>query len=280
MLVLADGLHHVGAGVVQGMFQEVHTVITAVIAFYAELVPYLEVLVAARHRKLVHACGVGDFHFRVEQTAHVGGIDTRRNPSFPKVEIKVFEGDARRFGIFQGFQRLFHLRHTLIFGIVTNPSLYAFRLLYHVPGYEAVFDFVTGYERIVIDASLQGCKQLLRRTVGYLPHIVEIDRAELVERRGQGFFGRAYVGMALHGEGNGTLEDVCLDKLPVLRPFQRKDVTPARVHHHQLHVLLGVEVAVTHDELIVTSVQMFTPRYICFVQVRFIAVQPLVGVTE
>ena len=38
--------------------------------------------------------------------------------------------------------------------------------------------------------------------------------------------------MALHGEGNGTLEDVRLDKLPVLRPFQRKDVTPARVHHH------------------------------------------------
>ena len=280
MLVLADGLHHVGAGVVQGMFQEVHTVITAVIALHAELVPYLEVLVAARHRKLVHACGVGDFHLRVEQTAHVGGIDTRRNPSFPEVEIKVFEGDARRFGVFQGFQRLFHFRHTLIFGIVTNPSLYAFRLLYHVSGYETVFDLVTGHERIVIDTSLQGCEQLLRRAVGYLPHIVEIDRAELVERRGQCFFRRAYVGMALHREGNGTLEDVRLDKLSVLHPFQRKDVTPARVHHHQLHVLLGVEVAVTHDELIVTGVQMLTPLDICFVQVRFIAVQPLVGVTE
>ena len=71
-----------------------------------------------------------------------------------------------------------------------------------------------------------------------------------------------------------------LDKLPVLRPFQRKDVTPARVHHHQLYILLGVEVTVTHDKFIVTGVQMLTPLDICFVQVRFIAVKPLVGVTE
>ena len=31
ILVLADGLHHVGAGVVQGVFQKVHTVIVTVI---------------------------------------------------------------------------------------------------------------------------------------------------------------------------------------------------------------------------------------------------------
>jgi len=232
MLVLADGLHHVGAGVVQGVFQEVHTVIVPVIPLYQKLVRDFHGAVAARNRKLVHACGIGDFHLRVEQPAHVGGIDTRRNPAFPEIEVQILEGDTRRFGIFQSLQRLFHFRHTLTFGVFAHPSLYAFRLLYHVPGYEAVFDFVTGHERIVIDASLQGCEQLLRRAVGYLPHIVEIDRAIFVERRGQGFFGRAYVGMALHGEGNGMLEDVRLDELSVLHPFQRKDVTPARVHHH------------------------------------------------
>ena len=116
--------------------------------------------------------------------------------------------------------------------------------------------------------------------VGYLLHIVEIDRAELVERRGQGFFGRAYVGMALHREGNGTFEDIRLDELPILRPFQRKYVASARVHHHQLHVLLGVEIAVTHDKLIVTGVQMLSPRNIRLVPVRFIAVQTLVGITQ
>ena len=31
---------------------------------------------------------------------------------------------------------------------------------------------------------------------------------------------------------NWMLEDVRLDELSVLHPFQRKDVTPARVHHH------------------------------------------------
>ena len=265
MLVLADGLHHVGAGVVQGVFQKVHTVIVPVIPLHQKLVRDFHGAVAARHRKLVHAGGVGDFHLRVEQPAHVGGIDTRRNPAFPEIEVQILEGDARRFGFFQSLQRLLHLRHTFTFGVFAHPSLYAFRLLYHVSGNKAVLNLVTGYERIVIDTFLQGCEQLLRRAVGYLPHIVEIDRAIFVERRGQGFFGRAYVGMALHGEGNRTIEDVRLDKLPVLRPFQRKDVTPSRVHHHQLHVLLGVEVAVTHDELIVTGVQMLTPLDICFV---------------
>ena len=57
-------------------------------------------------------------------------------------------------------------------------------------------------------------------------------------------------------------EDVRLDKLPVLNPFQRKDVTPAGIHHYQFHVLSGIEIAVTHDKLIITGVQMFPPRNI------------------
>ena len=189
MLVPADGLHHVGTGVVQGVFQKVHAVIVTVIPLHQKLVRDFHGAVAAHHRKLVHACGIGDFHLRVEQPAHVGGIDTRRNPAFPEIEIKVFKSDARRFGIFQSLQRLLHLRHTFTFGVFAHPSLYAFRFLYHVSGNKAVLNLVTGYERIVIDAPLQGCEQILRRTVGYLPHIVEIDSAELVERRGQCFFG-------------------------------------------------------------------------------------------
>ena len=216
----------------QGVFQEVHTVIVPVIPLHQKLVRDFHGAVAAHHRKLVHACGIGDFHLRVEQPAHVGGIDTRRNPAFPEIEVQILEGDALRLGIFQSLQRLLHLRHTLIFGIVTHPCLYAFRFLYDISGDETVFDFVTGHERIVVDAPLQGSEQILRRAVGYLPHIAEIDRAIFVERRGQGFFGRAYVGMALHREGNRMLEDVRLDELSVLHPFQRKDVAPARIHHH------------------------------------------------
>ena len=90
--------------------------------------------------------------------AHVGGIDTRRNPAFPEVKVQILKGDARRFGIFQSLQCLLHLRQTFIFWVVAHPSLYAFRLLYHVSGDEAVFDLVTGYERIVIDAPLQ-CRE-------------------------------------------------------------------------------------------------------------------------
>ena len=35
----------------------------------------------------------------------------------------------------------------------------------------------------ILTASLQGSEQILRRAVGYLPHIVEIDRTIFVERR-------------------------------------------------------------------------------------------------
>ena len=88
--------------------------------------------------------------------AHVGGIHARGNPAFPEVEVEVFKGDPLRFGVFQRVQRLFHFRHTLAFGIVAYPPFNAFRLFYHVPGDEPVLYLVTGYERIVEDASLQG----------------------------------------------------------------------------------------------------------------------------
>ena len=164
--------------------------------------------------------------------AHVGGIHARRNPAFPEVEVEVLKGDTLRLGFFQSLQRLLHFRHTPVFGVVAHPCLYAFRFLYHVPRNEAVFNLVTGYERIVEDTSFEGIEQLLFRTIGDLPHIVEIDRTELVERSGQGFFGRTDIGVVLHREGNGTLEDVRLDKLAVLCTFQRKDVAPAGIHHH------------------------------------------------
>ena len=164
--------------------------------------------------------------------AHVGGIHTRGNPAFPEIEVEVFKGDALRFGLLQCLPRLFHLRHPLTFGIVLHPALYAFRLLYHVPRDEAVFNLVTGYERIVEDTTFEGIEKLLFRTVCYPPHIAEIDRTVLVERCGQGFFGRACIDTALHREGNGTVEDVRLDELAVLRTFQRKDVAPSGIHHY------------------------------------------------
>ena len=86
--------------------------------------------------------------------------------------------------------------------------------------------------------------------------------------------------MALHREGHGTLEDVRLYELSVLCPFQREDVSPSGIHHHQFHVLPGVEVAVAHDELVVAGVQVLAPRDIFLAPIRFIAVQTLVCVTE
>ena len=82
--------------------------------------------------------------------------------------------------------------------------------------------------------------------------------------------------MALHREGNGTLENVRLDEPAVLRTFQRKDVAPSGIHHHQFHVLLGVEIAVAHDELVIACVQRLALRRPFIVILSLIAVKSFV----
>ena len=184
VIVLSYGLHHVGAGVVQGVFQQVHAVIVPVIALYQELVRDFHGAAAARHRKLVQTGGIGYLDLRVEKAAHVGGVHARGDPAFPEVEVEILERDFLRFGFFQCLQRLPDFRQPFVFGIVVYPCLDIFRLLYHVPGDEPVLYLVTCHERVVEDAPLEGTKQFILRIVGYLPHIVEIDRAVLVERCG------------------------------------------------------------------------------------------------
>ena len=88
VLVLAHLLHHVGAGVVQGVLQQMHPVIVAVASLDQKLVGDFHCPVAARHRILVEALRVAYPHVRFKQTAHVGGIHARGYPSFPEVEVQ------------------------------------------------------------------------------------------------------------------------------------------------------------------------------------------------
>ena len=87
VLVLADAFHHVGAGVVQGVFQQVHAVVVSVIAFHQKLVRDFHRFVGAFHRILVEAFRVSYPYLRVEQAAHVGGIHARGYPTLPEVEV-------------------------------------------------------------------------------------------------------------------------------------------------------------------------------------------------
>ena len=91
VLVLADAFHHVRAGVVQGMLQQVHAVVVAVIALHQELVRDFHRLIGAFHRILVKALRIGNPHLRVEQAAHVGGIHARGYPPLPEIEIQILK---------------------------------------------------------------------------------------------------------------------------------------------------------------------------------------------
>ena len=101
VLVLTDALHHVGTGVVQGVLQQAHAVVVAVVALHAELVPNLDVLAVAHGGELVHAGGISDADIGLVEVAHVGGVDARGYPPFAEVEVEFLEGDALRGGILQ-----------------------------------------------------------------------------------------------------------------------------------------------------------------------------------
>ena len=93
VLVLAHLLHHVRAGVVQGVLQQMHPVIVAVVSLHQKLVGDFHRPVAARHRILVEALRVAYPHVRFKQAAHVGGIHARGYPPLPEVEVKVLKRD-------------------------------------------------------------------------------------------------------------------------------------------------------------------------------------------
>ena len=84
----------------------------------------------------------------------------------------------------------------------------------------------------------------------------------------------------LHGERHGMHKDVRLDKPSPFLAFDGKEVTSACIHEHQPHVLRGVESTVTHDELVVVSVQVRAQRGIFFLPFGFVGIQLFVGVAD
>ena len=182
MLVLLSGrLHHVRAGVVQGVLEKVHTIVVAVMPLDKKLVRNLHAPVSAGNGELVQAGGITDPHVRLIQMAHVGGIHAGGNPTLTEVEVQFLEGNALGFRIPQGFKRHFHVGDPLAVGIIIHPCLDTLRLFNHVPGYETVLDFVTVRQRIEIDAVFEGGEQFLLRPVGNGAHILKIDTAVFVE---------------------------------------------------------------------------------------------------
>ena len=102
--------------------------------------------------------------------------------------------------------------------------------------------------------------QLLAAIIRERFHVVEVHAAVAVERGRESLFGRIDVRNPVKRERYGVVEDVGLDELPVLCPFEGEDVAPRRVHHQELDVRFGVQIPVTGDELVVTGVQRLALR--------------------
>ena len=188
VLVLADLLHHVGAGVVQGVFQQVHPVIVAVISLDQKLVGDFHRPVAARHRILVEALRVAYPHVRVEQAAHIGGIHSRGYPAFPEVEVQILKRDLFGDVLAQSLQSLPCLRHHLVPLVSLYPFLHLPRFHHNVTGDEAVGYLVTFCQRVVVHPAFQRFQHVRPCHVAQGFHIRQVYPAVAVERSGQGFF--------------------------------------------------------------------------------------------
>ena len=277
MFVLADALGHVGHGIHKGVFQQGDAVVAAVIALDAELVENLGVLRAALDRILVHALRETDTHVRTEQVGSVCRVNPRRYPPLAKVEVQLVERDRSRRGLLQGGKGFLL---ALPVRVLCHPCLDTFRLIDDVARDEAVFDLVTFGERIVEDAPFQLVDQLLAAVVRQSLHVVKVHAAIAVERGRQRFFGRIDVRKLIEGERNGMVEDVGLDELALLRPFEREDVASRSVHNKEFDVRFGVQITVPTDELVVTGVQSLALRRPFIVVLGFVGIEPLVSVAH
>ena len=277
VLVLADALGHVGHGVHEGVFQQGDTVVGAVIPLDTELVENLGVLHAAFDGVVIHALRETDTYFRVEQIRGVCRVDTRRNPPLAEVEVQLVERDRARRGFLQGGESFLFAFAVRVLG---HPCLDALRFVHYVACDEAVFDLVAAGERIVENAPFQLVDQLVAAIVREGFHVVEVHAAVAVERGRKRLLGRIDVRRLVHSERYGMVENVGLDELPVLRPFEGEDVAPRRVHHQELDVRFGVQIPVTGDELVVTGVQRLALRRPFIVILRLVSVEPLVSVAH
>ena len=277
VLVLADALGHVRHGVHEGVFQQGDTVVAAVIPLDTELVENLGIFHAAFDGIIVHALRETDTYFRVEQIRCVCRVDTRRNPPLAEVEIQLVERDRARRGLLQGGEGFLF---ALAVRVPGHPCLDALRLVHYVARDEAVFDLVTAGKRIVEDAPFQLVDQLLAAIIRERFHVVEVHAAVAVERGRESLFGRIDVRNPVKRERYGVVEDVGLDELPVLCPFEGEDVAPRRVHHQELDVRFGVQIPVTGDELVVTGVQRLALRRPFIVILGLVGIEPLVSVAH
>ena len=275
VLVLADTLAHVGDGVHEGVFQQGDTVVIAVIALDAVLVENLGVLHAALDRIFVHALRETDPHVRTEQVGGIGRVNPRRYPPLAEVEVQLVERNRARRGLLQSCKSLLFALAVRVLG---HPRLDTLRLIDDIARDEAVFDLVPSGQRIVENTPFQRVDQLLAAAVRQGFHVVEVHAAVTVERCGQGFFGRIDVRNPVERERHRMVEDVGFDEPPVLRPFYGEDVAPRSVHHKELDVRFGVQIAVTRDELVVAGVQRLALRRPFIVIFGLISIEPLVSV--
>ncbi len=244
VLVLAGRLLYFGHRIVQGVSQQVHAIVDAVISADAELLPYLHVAPPVGCRILVKRRGVSHGHVRSVEVGHIIGIYLRGYPPLAEIEVQLVKGYPAWRGLLQCLQGLAGQSDIRLDAVIAGKSLYALLLLH----------------------------------VHQCGHVVGTYLPELVERCGKSLH-RGLDGCHLvNRKGDRVVEYIGLDIATVLATFQCQRVTTVGIHHDEADVALFVKVSVSVHKFIVQSVQPLTLDRICRMGIGLEIVEGLVGV--
>ena len=179
VLVFADALHHVGHGVVQGMLQERHAVVAAVIALDAEFFVDFHVRTGVAYRELIERGRVGNFDLRLIQVGHIGGKHARGYPPLPEIKVEVIKGYLFGDGLFQCGKGFVHA--AIRFRVHLLPLSDVLHLGDDITRYKTILDFIAVYERIEEDTPFECSEQFLLAAARQLLHIAEFYTAVAIE---------------------------------------------------------------------------------------------------
>ena len=238
--------------VVQGMFHQMQSGITAELSPDSILVLYLDiVLVLGRNAELVQIGDVTDLDLRFEEPRGVTVIDARRYPPLAEVEVQILECDRFGCGLAQrceGFPCAFVIR------ILVEEALHAVGLLDDVACDDTFGDFVLPAVGVEIDTPFELFQHLRFARPGKFRYILDIDVRITVHAGCQCRMHIVRLFDLCRIESDGMVEDVGLVHDTVGVTFQREYLVGSRIHPYLVDILRFVQPAEPLHEVVVKAV--------------------------
>ena len=262
--------------VVQGVFHQMQSGITAELSLNGILVLYLDiVLVFGRNAELVQIGNVTDLDLRFEEPRGITVVDTRRYPPLAEVEVQIFKSDGLGRSL---SQRREGLPCALVIRILVEEALDAVGLLDDVARDDTFGDLVFPAVGVEVDTPFELFQHLRFARPGKFRYILDIDVRITVHAGRQCRMHIVRLFDLRRIECDGMVEDVGLVHDTVGVAFQREYLVSSRIHPYPVDILRFVQPAEPLHEVVVKTVQHYAQRGVRGQCVGLHVVEVIIGV--